>query len=61
MPEAFDFDLADRSHDMIIVLSQFYSECFQMYHLREIHKFIYFVAFSEYMNFKRELSATCHS
>ena len=31
-------DLADWSHDKSIVLSRFYNECFQMDHLREIHK-----------------------
>ena len=30
--------LADWSHDKSIVLSRFYNECFQMDHLREIHK-----------------------
>ena len=40
-------DLADWSHDKSIVLSRFYNECFQMDHLREIHK--------------RGPSATCHS
>ena len=40
-------DLADWSHDKSIVLSRFYNECFQMDHLREIHK--------------RGPSATCHN